>query len=207
MYLIVTHVLLFVSLSAAVDIPQLELLFPSSNPDLAWSSYDAVSSYPGHNQQLAKHHPRRKVDVAYKRGFPSAADFYSNFVERKRPVVFSEAVSGKEYELLTLKNLNSSTRAALTFTDVSSFKLQEKEKDSLLNFVSSKINKTFYISESLHKNLKTRTILPECLQCSYLVEKLFTTTHTIIGHVFPLPIKQVNSNVDHDTFNNDNIIE
>ena len=80
------------------DIPQLEVLFHSSDPDIAWKPSDRL----GHNQQLAKHQPRQKVDVAYKKGFPSAADFYSNFVERKRPVIFNEAVSGKDYEHLRL---------------------------------------------------------------------------------------------------------
>ena len=67
------------------DIPQLEVLFHSSDPDVVWNPSDRL----GHNQQLAKHHPRQKVDVAYKKGFPSATDFYSNFVERKRPVIFN----------------------------------------------------------------------------------------------------------------------
>ena len=58
-------------------------------------------------------------------------------------------------------------------------------------FINKKLNKTFYISEGLHKNYKAKVLLPPCLQCSYLTDKLFSTTHTILGHVYPLPIIKV----------------
>ena len=58
-------------------------------------------------------------------------------------------------------------------------------------FVSKNINETFYISDSLHKNYKSKVTLPPCLQCSKIVDKLYTTTHIILGTVYPLPLKQV----------------
>ena len=69
--------------------------------------------------------------MAYKKGFPGAGDFYSNFVERRRPVMFTNAVDNQDWDFLRLENLNTSARAALSFTDVSSFTSLEKEQDSL----------------------------------------------------------------------------
>ena len=125
--LILSITLVLINRVHCSDIPQLEVLFHSSDPDIVWKPDDRL----GHNQQLAKHHPRQKVDVAYKKGFPSAADFYSNFVERHKPVIFNEAVSGKDYEHLRLVNLNHSSRAALSYVDVSSFTSPDKQQESL----------------------------------------------------------------------------
>ena len=69
--------------------------------------------------------------MAYKKGFPGAGDFYSNFVERRRPVMFTNAVDNQDWDFLKLQNLNTSARAALSFTDVSSFTSLDKEQDSL----------------------------------------------------------------------------
>ena len=69
--------------------------------------------------------------MAYKKGFPGAGDFYSNFVERRRPVMFTNAVDNQDWDFLRLENLNTSARAALSFTDVSSFTSLDKEQDSL----------------------------------------------------------------------------
>jgi len=89
-----------------------------------------------------------------------------------------------------LSQLNSSARAALSFTSVSSFTSQQKLTESIRNFVTGKMTEAYYLSENMHKNLKAKTLLPGCLQCSYLVDLLFSTTHNIIGHVYPLPLKQ-----------------
>ena len=173
-------------LVSARDVPQLEVLFYSSDETLALHPGGLQS---GH--QLAKYQPRRKVDVAYKKGFPSPSDFYTNFVERRRPVIFSSAVGTSQYDFLKLENLNTSSRAALSFTSVSSFTSQEKQTESIRNFVNQKMGEALYLSEHLHKNLKALTVLPECLQCSHLAHVLFDTTHSIVGHVYPLPVKQV----------------
>ena len=77
------------------------------------------------------HQPRERLEVAYKKGFPGAGDFYSNFVERRRPVMFTNAVDNQDWDFLKLENLNTSARAALSFTDVSSFTSLDKEQDSL----------------------------------------------------------------------------
>ena len=175
-------------LVAAKDVPQMEVLFQSSDEAVPWPPPVLQSG-----GQLAKHQPRRKVDVAYKKGFPSPSDFYTNFVERKRPVVFSEALADPQYDFLKLANLNTSSRAALSFSSVSRFTSQEKQTESLRNFVIRRSKEPHYLSENLHKNLKARTVLPACLQCSYLADLLFDTTHNIMGHVYPLPVKQVGS--------------
>ena len=181
-------------LNCLENVPQLEVLYYSSDPGIQWPPDKAAHSpgdILGHMEQLGKYQPREKVDVAYKKGFPSAEDFYKNFVERQHPVIFSNAVDNSDYNFLKLVNLNQSARAALSLTDISSFTKLEKQQESLWQFLNDKVNKTFYMSEGLHKNLKAKTILPGCLQCKYLAEKLFVTTHTIIGHVYPLPIIQV----------------
>ena len=176
------------------NVPQMQVLYYSSDPNIQWPP-EKTSSSPGqmlgHMEQLGKFQPRDKVEVAYKKGFPSAGDFYKNFVERQRPVIFANAVDNSDFNFLKLANLNQSARAALSFTDISSFTKIEKQPESLWQFLNDKINKTYYMSEGLHKNLKAKTILPGCLQCKYLAEKLFVTTHTIIGHVYPLPTIQV----------------
>lgn len=172
----------------------MQVLYYSSDPNIQWPP-EKTSASPsqilGHMEQLGKYQPREKVEVAYKKGFPSAGDFYKNFVERQRPVIFANAVDNSNYNFLKLANLNQSSRAGLSFTDISSFTKIEKQPESLWHFINEKINKTYYMSEGLHKNLKAKTLLPGCLQCKYLAEKLFVTTHTIIGHVYPLPIIQV----------------
>ena len=174
------------TLVTARDVPQLEVLFYSSDEAQPPSTSPLQSG-----EQLARNQARRKVEVAYKKGFPTPTDFYTNFVERRRPVVFSGAVADSQYEFLKLESLNISSRAALSFTSVSSFKSQEKLTESIRNFVNQKMGETYYLSERLHKNLKAKTILPACLQCSYLADLLFDTTHNILGHVYPLPMKQV----------------
>ena len=128
--------------------------------------------------------------MAYKKGFPTPADFYANFVLRQRPVVFSGGLDS-QYDFLQLSRLNTSVRAALSFTSVSSFTSQQQLRESIRNFVTGKMTEAYYLSEKMHKNLKAKTVLPGCLQCSYLADLLFSTTHNIIGHVYPLPVKQV----------------
>ena len=178
------------------DIPQMEVLSYSSDSTLPWppegtAENDPPAKWPGHKEQLGKRHPRIKVDVAYKKGFPSAQDFYTNFVERKSPVVFSHAVDNKDYDFLSLEKLNSSGRAALSFVKISSFRAKDKEVNSVRNFVNTMMSKTFYVSDSLHNNYKSIFKLPACLQCSYLVDLLVETSHILMGHVYPLPVKQV----------------
>ena len=176
------------------ETPQLEVLFYSSDETLPWPpgglETQPILAWPGHGAQLGKFQPRRKVDVAYRKGFPTPADFYANFVLRQRPVVFSGGLES-QYDFLKLSQLNSSARAALSFTSVSSFTSQQKLTESIRNFVTGKMTEAYYLSENMHKNLKAKTLLPGCLQCSYLVDLLFSTTHNIIGHVYPLPLKQV----------------
>ena len=117
------------------DIPQLQVLYHSSDADVLWPPPGVEDQphdqWPGHLEQLGKHHPRLKVNVAYKNGFPSAEDFYNNFVERKNPVVISKAVDNSDFDFLRLVNLNQSSRAALSFVDVLSFTSTEKQSDSL----------------------------------------------------------------------------
>ena len=117
-----------------VDIPQLEVLYYSSDPNLQWlpKKVAKLSDLEAHGAQLGKFQPRQKVDVAYKKGFPSAEDFYRNFVERQNPVIFSHAVDIIDYEYLKLENLNKSSRAALSYVQLSSFINQEKEQENLL---------------------------------------------------------------------------
>ena len=176
------------------ETPQMEVLFYSSDETVPWPPEDfkskPLSAWPGHGDQLGKFQPRRKVEVAYRQGFPTPADFYANFVLRQRPVVFSSVLES-QYDFLKLSHLNTSARAALSFTSVSSFTSQQKLTESIRNFVTGKMTEAYYLSENLHKNLKAKTLLPGCLQCSRLVDLLFSTTHNIIGHVYPLPIKQV----------------
>ena len=177
------------------EAPQMEVLFYSSDEALPWPpeavEAQPLPAWPGHGDQLGKFQPRRKVEVAYKKGFPTPADFYANFVERQRPVVFSGGLEEAQYDFLKLSHLNTSARAALSFASVSSFTSQEKLRESIRNFVTGKMTEAYYLSENMHKNLKAKTALPVCLQCSYLVDLLFSTTHNIIGHVYPLPLKQV----------------
>ena len=176
------------------ETPQLEVLFYSSDETLPWPpgglETQPIPAWPGHGAQLGKFQPRRKVDVAYRKGFPTPADFYANFVLRQRPVVFSGGLES-QYDFLKLSQLNSSARAALSFTSVSSFTSQQKLIESIRNFVTGKMTEAYYLSENMHKNLKAKTLLPGCLQCSRLADLLFSTTHNIIGHVYPLPLKQV----------------
>ena len=73
-------------------------------------------------------------------------------------MIFANAVDNSDYNFLKLENLNQSTRAALSFTDISSFTKIEKKPESLWQFMNDKINKTYYMSEGLHKNLKAKTI-------------------------------------------------
>ena len=117
------------------DVPQLQVLYHSSEADVPWPPQGVenqpLNQWPGHLEQLGKHHPRVHVNVAYKHGFPSADDFYKNFVERKSPVIFSNAVDNSDYDFLKLVNLNQSSRAALSFVDVLSFTSTEKKSDSL----------------------------------------------------------------------------
>ena len=105
--------------------------------------------------------------------------------------MFSHAVDNKDYDFLSLEKLNSSGRAALSFVNISSFRAKEKEANSVRNFVNTMMSKTFYVSDSLHKNYKSIFKLPACLQCSYLVDLLVETSHILMGHVYPLPVKQV----------------
>ena len=197
-------ILLFCMLQActrADDIPQMEVLFYSSDPDLGLPLDDFSASSPaewlGHQQQLAKYQSREKVDVAYKKGFPSAKDFYFNFVERKNPVIFSHAIDNKDYEFLTFGKLNSSGRTALSLVEISSFTSKEKETRTLQDFAKNLISKPFYVSGNLHDNLKRLFQLPACLQCSYLVDLLLETSHVLMGHAFPLPLKQTPNEVLH----------
>ena len=178
------------------DIPQMEVLYDSSDPSIPWppkgvSDKDSPAHWPGHMEQLAKKHSRKKVEVAYTKGFPSAQDFYTNFVERKRPVIFSHAVDNNDYDFLSLKKINSSGRAALSFVEISSFTGQEKEVDSIRNFAKKMMSKTFYVSDNLNSNYKNLFKLPACLQCTYLADLLAETSHILIGHAYPLPVKQV----------------
>ena len=176
------------------EAPQMEVLFYSSDEASPWPpeavESQPLSAWPGHGGQLGKFQPRKKVEVAYKKGFPTPADFYANFVLRARPVVFSSGLES-QYDFLKLSLLNTSARAALSFTSVSSFTSQQKLRESIRNFVTDKMTEAYYLSENLHKNLKAKTLLPGCLQCSRLADLLFSTTHNIIGHVYPLPVKQV----------------
>jgi len=186
----------------STDIPQMQVLYYSSDPSLPWPPTSTASSappsqWPGHKEQLAKHHPRVKVDVAYKKGFPSAQDFYTNFVERGRPVIFSNAVDNKDYEFLSLQRLNTSGRAALSFLQVSSFTAKEKQEESIWSFTNKMMSKPFYVSDNLHNNYKNIFKLPPCLQCSYLVDLLVETRHVLMGHVYPLPLKQAATDVLH----------
>ena len=80
---------------------------------------------------MAKYQPRQKIDVAYKKGFPNADDFYKNFVERKSPVIFSNAVDNADFDFLKISNLNRSSRAAVSYADMSSFTSQDKERQNL----------------------------------------------------------------------------
>ena len=178
------------------DIPQMLVLYYSSDPSLPWppegTAHSAPhSQWPGHKEQLAKHQPRQKVDVAYKKGFPSAQDFYTNFVERGVPVIFSHALDSQDYDFLRLETLNTSGRAALTFAQVSSFTAKDKQVKSIRSFTNKMMSKTFYVSDILHNNYKRVFKLPPCLQCSYLVDLLVETSHVLMGHVYPLPLKQV----------------
>ena len=149
MLVLVTLVQLHILTTHCLDIPQMQVLYYSSDPAVKWppESGDRV----GHKEQLAKHQvhkyfsleaniffriifshqPRERLEVAYKKGFPGAGDFYSNFVERRRPVMFTNAVDNQDWDFLRLENLNTSARAALSFTDVSSFTSLDKEQDSL----------------------------------------------------------------------------
>ena len=176
------------------ETPQMEVLFYSSDEAVPWPPETVESqplpTWPGHGDQLGKFQTRRKVDVAYKKGFPTPPDFYANFVLRQRPVVFSSALES-QYDFLKFSHLNTSARAALSFTSVSSFTSQQKLTDSIRNFLTGKMTEAYYLSENIHKNLKAKTPLPGCLQCSRLVDLFFSTTHNIIGHVYPLPLKQV----------------
>ena len=75
------------TLVTARDVPQLEVLFYSSD-----EAQPPFTSPLQSGEQLARNQARRKVEVAYKKGFPTPTDFYTNFVERRRPVVFSGAM-------------------------------------------------------------------------------------------------------------------
>ena len=122
----------------------MQVLYYSSDPNIQWppeNTSPSPSQMLGHMEQLGKYQPREKVEVAYKKGFPSAGDFYKNFVERQRPVIFANAVDNSDYNFLKLANLNQSTRAGLSFTDISSFTKIEKQPESLWHFINEKINK------------------------------------------------------------------
>ena len=176
------------------EAPQMEVLFYSSDEAVPWPPEEIKSrplpAWPGQGEQLGKFQPRRKVEVAYRAGFPSPPDFYANFVRRQRPVVFS-GLEESHYDFLQLSRLNTSARAALSFSPVSSFTSGQKLTESIRNFLTDKMTGPYYLSEHLHKNLKAKTLLPGCLQCSRLVDLFVSTTHNIIGHVYPLPVKQV----------------